>query len=189
VAQVEGDGGSEAGVYSAGFRVGGYGFRDTHGTDSDQWDDCRMNGLGVYAQRTMSRHLFAEAALDTYFAANPTQVEGAEPAMDRVSGIVSIAGGARIPFRWASPFVMLGTGVELTRVRMVGHDESSGAYAMGFFGVGVDVHPTPKLSLGAAIRVNTMKHFEHDDIVVDHAEAKSVYDLASQGQFFARYSF
>ena len=49
-----------------GARVGGYGFRrpgavDEHGHVA--WDDCRMNGLGVFVRRPLGR-LFAEAGAD-----------------------------------------------------------------------------------------------------------------------------
>ena len=44
--------GSLAGV-SVGARIGGYGFRRDEGDRRSAWDECRMNGLGVFATKAL----------------------------------------------------------------------------------------------------------------------------------------
>ena len=59
-------------VENMGVRVGGYGFREaTHasgeGKSGTGWQACRMNGLGVFANKGMGKNFFVEGGLDTYF--------------------------------------------------------------------------------------------------------------------------
>ena len=57
-----------------GARIGGYGFRRDGATAfTGKWDECRMNGVGVFAQKTVRGPLFAEAGLDTYFSMTERQ--------------------------------------------------------------------------------------------------------------------
>src|SRR5512143_2663995 len=97
---------------SVGFRVGGYGF---HRENDSNWNECRMNGAGVFAQRAVRGPLYVEAGLDAY------STIGGGPStdlpIDRQSALVSIAGGARAEVTsWLSGYVQLGAGVELARL-------------------------------------------------------------------------
>lgn len=170
-----------------GARIGGYGFRENTSGASD-WHDCRMNGLGVFVDKPLAGPWFVEGGLDTYFAAgvdghdHEHDASSAAP-MDRVSGLLTVAGGVRL-FREArvSPFVLAGAGVELTRVSLPGLGEESFVLPMGFFGVGADLR-LGRVSLGATLRVNLMGHFDHGAGVV---ALEPEPELAAQAQFHAR---
>lgn len=168
-----------------GARIGGYGFRE-HESGAGGWQDCRMNGVGVFVDRPLAGPWYLEGGLDTYFAAGEGghthgSVEAAP--MDRVSALLTVGGGARL-LRGArvSPFVIVGAGVELTRVSLPGAVEGSFVLPMGFFGVGADLR-LGRVSLGATIRVNAMGHFAHDAATV---ELTPEAELAAQAQFHAR---
>lgn len=181
--------------YSFGARAGGYGFRNTQHAGLGEWDDCRMDGAGVFAQRSFTRHLFAEAGFDLYSARDATPTDEMPAPMDRISGITTVAGGARVPWRWVSPYVQLGVGLEVTRVRMPEHGMDDRALVpMGFFGFGAELRATEHLSLGANVRTNVMKHYihggdghTHDAAEPDHSEMKGEFDAAAQGQLFLKY--
>jgi hypothetical protein len=55
---------AEVTPYSFGARVGGYGFRREEGDRRNAWDECRMNGLGVFGARQLAGPLFVAAGLD-----------------------------------------------------------------------------------------------------------------------------
>lgn len=160
--------------WGAGVRVGGYGFRDAEGG----WEDCRMDGVGVFAERRIGRHLFAEAGLDQYNAKADTV---AREQMDRTSTHVTVAAGLRAPHRWVSPYIQVGAGVELTSVTMDGHHEDR-TLPSGFFGIGADLRLTRHLRAGMNLRFHSMGHFDHHS---GHMEVEQT--PASQGQFFLRY--
>lgn len=179
------------GRFSFGARAGGFGFRNTEHSDAGKWDDCRMDGIGVFAQRSFTPHLFAEAAFDLYTAADATPTaEMPEPAMDRISGITTVAAGARMPWRWVQPYVQLGVGVEVTRVEMASHDAEDRAVSpMGFVGFGAEVRPTERFSIGAAARTNLIRHYEHGPMAADGEHEHSMdteYEAAAQGQLFVK---
>jgi hypothetical protein len=162
-----------------GARIGGYGFRRP-ATDGGRtaWDDCRMNGVGVFAQQGLPLGTFVELGLDAYFG-DDFGTPGAPPAMDRVSGLTTLAGGVRgWPGGVFSPYVQLGLGLELTRVVIDGRD---GNYALplGFFGIGGDVR-VGRFRLGASLRVHAMGKFE--------GALDPEPELASQAQFYAMMS-
>lgn len=181
---------AHSGRNAFGFRVGGFGFRNTEPGKEGQWDDCKMNGSGVYGQRAITEHVFAEAAFDLYQA----DLE-VHPGMDRVSAVASVAAGARMfPRARFSPYVQVGAGVEWTRLEM-GDLRQSGVYPMGFIGLGADVRITGKFHVGFAARTNVFAHFEHHDAPVaqsagEHAhEMTKEYDAAAQGQISLSYRF
>ena len=181
--------------YSFGVRAGGYGFRNTQHAELGEWDDCRMEGAGVFAQRTLTRHLFAEVGFDLYTAKEATAMPGAVGAMDRISGVTTVAGGARIPWRWVQPYAQLGVGLEVTRVEMPEHGlEDRAVVPMGFLGAGAELFATEHLSIGANVRTNLMKHYEHggdghahDGGEPAHIEMSGEFDAAAQGQLFLKY--
>lgn len=181
-------------VHAFGVRVGGYGFRAPEADAAHRWSDCRMNGLGLFAERRLSHHAFVEAGTDVYFAdttilADPQQAGG----MDRLSGLFTVAAGLRMaPGARLSGYAQIGAGVELTRVSMGGHDheamtgpamEESGVYPLGFVGFGADVRLTGRLRAGASLRTYLMAHFDHGTDSLDPEP-----EAANQGQFFLRYS-
>jgi hypothetical protein len=181
--------------YSFGVRAGGYGFRNTQHAELGEWDDCRMEGAGVFAQRSFTRHLFAEVGFDLYTAKDAIATDGMPGAMDRISGITTAAGGARIPWRWVQPYVQLGVGLEVTRVEMPEHGlDDRAVVPMGFLGVGAELFATEHLSIGGNIRTNVMKHYshggnghEHDAADPAHTEMTGEFDAAAQGQLFLKY--
>jgi hypothetical protein len=181
--------------YAFGVRAGGYGFRNTQHAELGEWDDCRMDGAGVFAQRTLTRHLFAEVGFDLYTAKEATAMPGAVGAMDRISGITTVAGGARIPWRWVQPYAQLGIGIEVTRVEMPAHGlEDRAVLPMGFLGFGAELFATEHLSIGANVRTNLMKHYEHgadghshEGGDPAHTEMSGELDAAAQGQLFLKY--
>ncbi|MSP15998.1 MAG: hypothetical protein EXR73_05200 [Myxococcales bacterium] len=180
---------------TVGARVGGYGFRQpaTETGGHTGWEDCRMNGLGLFAQANFLG-LFGEAGIDTYFAdAFPRSghahdaSDGAADAlaMDRSSTLVSAAVGVRM-FPWlpVSPYLQLGAGVELTRVSLPEAGlEDSRVLPLGFIGVGGDLKVGRRLRLGANLRVHVMGHFEHDGSTLEPEP-----ELAAQGQFYVSYT-
>jgi hypothetical protein len=183
-------------------RVGGYGFRNTHAESaSEKWNDCRMNGLGLFGQKHLTQHAFLEAGSDIYFSddmilgADSTE---AEP-MDRLSGLLSVSAGLRMyPASRVSAYAQVGVGVELTRVTMgaAAHEHTDPVPAsapaemtttrtlpMGFVGFGGDVRVGTRTRLGATFRTNVMAHFDHGATTLD-AEPEA----ANQVQFYLRYS-
>src|SRR6187402_3416747 len=54
-------------TYDLGVRIGGYGFkREGDDRPGEGWTECRMNGIGVFASRSLVGPLFVEAGLDMY---------------------------------------------------------------------------------------------------------------------------
>jgi hypothetical protein len=166
---------------AVGFRVGGYGFREP-GTDLG-WQDCRMNGVGLFAERSLVPLVSLEVGLDAYFAHGHDPVDeeshhDTHAAMDRVSTLVSAAGLVRpLPGARVSPYVEVGLGLELTRVA-VDTDEQSYVLPLAFFGLGGDLR-LGRARLGAVFRMHAMGHFDHA------AELSVEPELAAQLQFYA----
>jgi len=97
-------------TYSVGFRIGGYGFRREGDGSTDSWNQCRMNGLGVFANRAIRGPMFIEAGLDTYFSTH--QAAATDLPIDRQSALVSAAIGVRTSFApWLHGYLQLGGGV------------------------------------------------------------------------------
>lgn len=173
-----------------GARVGGYGFRDVGGDGRDQWRDCRMDGLGLFLERSLTEHLFVETAIDVYYASPDDDSH-----MDRVSGIASAAAGARVfPRSIVSPYVQLGAGLELTRVQLDGHPAERHAFPMFFVGLGAELRLGSHVRAGFNVRMNAMGHFDHThDAARAHAgdgahpELEREMEVAGQGQLFLAY--
>jgi hypothetical protein len=169
-----------------GARIGGYGFRRT--TDG-KWDDCRMNGLGVFGTLDFGKYFFGELGLDSYSA---VKTGGPDDGMDRISMLTSVAAGVRMfPDWYVTPYVELGTGLEWTRVKIDNGGSTTGTYPIGFFGVGADLNVVAHLKLGMVMRVLAMPHPNDpadDGIVYQHPAAPTMeYQPAAQGQFYLRY--
>ncbi len=174
-----------------GARVGGYGFREVTPAGETTWDDCRMDGSGLFAQRSLTRHAFVEAGLDLYQArGDEVMSEG----MDRMSTHATIAGGLRMfPGRLVSPYVQLGVGAEYTDVSMGDHGETR-LLPSGFFGLGAEVRVSRHLRFGMNLRVHMMGHFDHEEAAAaaatgdpDHTSMPVEAAPATQGQFFLSY--
>lgn len=182
-------------IDGVGARVGGYGFRETADVSvmteksTTGWQNCRMNGIGVFATRDLDRHFFLEGAFDTYFTDQfPTgeSTGNYDTPIDRVSGLMTVAGGARLfPDARVSPYVQLGVGAELTRVRLPALGlEDTAVLPMGFFGIGASLALGDRLHLGASFRVNAMGYYDDAQF---QTEMQPEVELATQGQFFAAY--
>jgi hypothetical protein len=169
--------------FGFGARIGGYGFRGEDG----KWTDCRMNGVGLFGTLDVTKHFFLELGVDSY-----QSVKDDAEHMDRVSMLTSTAVGLRMfPDFIITPYIQVGTGVEWTRVDVMGQ-RTSGVYPMGFLGVGSELNILRNLKAGAVLRFLGMahpNHEEHDhDIVYQHpTETKMEYQPSTQGQFYVRY--
>ena len=183
---------------SVGVRIGGYGFRrEGDSSQTNQWTECRMNGVGVFANRTVRGPLFVEAGLDAYSSIN--QPEAQDLPIDRQSALLSTAVGVRSNLvSWLSAYAQLGLGAELTRVAVPYGDSSITANKVmpdGFFGVGAELR-LGKTHFGAMMRTLVMGNFNYDPQRLQmtgqwaQPSADQVFDatpsLAAQGQFYVR---
>jgi hypothetical protein len=191
---------AEAATYSVGLRIGGYGFRRAEGdVGVSEWNECRMNGLGIFADRALRGPWFVEAGLDTYFSIG--QGEPTDLPIDRQSALVSLAGGVRTHLAtWLGVYGQLGAGVELARLSVpyagstIAADK---AMPEGFFGVGADIRIARDTYVGAAFRMLVMANFDYEPDQLKMSSqwvmpppASQIFsatpDLAAQGQFYLR---
>ena len=139
-----------------------------------------MNGVGLFAERSLVPFISLEVGLDAYFAHEHggAHDHDSHDAMDRVSTLLSAAGVVRpLPGARVSPYVQLGLGAELTRVT-IATDEESYVLPLAFFGFGGDLR-LGRARLGAVFRLHAMGHFDHA------AELSVEPELAAQVQFYA----
>jgi opacity protein-like surface antigen len=175
-----------------GARVGGYGFRAP--AEQGKWNQCRMNGLGVFGELDLHGPWFLEAGLDGYFSDDLGSVGpaagGAERwPIDRVSGLLTVAGGARLEtWRWFQPYVQLGVGMEWTRVRVAGMTplEDSALLPVAFLGLGGDLRVTDRLAVGASLRLHAMGLYSRTAGETPALSRET--ELASQAQFYAKFA-
>jgi len=189
--------------YDIGVRIGGYGFRREGDTSSANWNECRMNGIGLFATHGLTGPLFLEAGLDAYFSASfPIGGSAMDLPIDRTSGLASLAIGARTNLTpWLRAYVQLGGGLELTKVSVPYQNgpriRDDKAMPEGFFGVGMDIRIAQGTYLGASFRTLVMGNFNYDparlattDAWVAAPKADDVFaatpSLATQGQFYVR---
>jgi hypothetical protein len=187
-------------LYSFGARVGGYGFRREAGAPSNDWNECRMNGLGVFGQRALPGPLFVEAGVDTYFSIGHGQPS--DLPIDRESALVSVAAGVHTRFAsWLRGYAQLGTGLELARLAVPYGDTTireNKAMPEGFIGFGADIRLARGTYAGASLRVLAMGNFRYDPQRLQMAnqwvaapEPSDVFAaspaFASQGQFYLRH--
>ena len=189
-------------TWSVGARIGGYGFRREGNVDfTGKWDECRMNGVGVFVNRTVHGPILLEGGLDTYFSS--TDREPQDLQIDRSSALISAAAGVRLDFTsWLTGWVQLGAGAELTKLSVPYGDDAIRADKIlpeGFFGVGGDIKVTRAVHLGASIRTLVMGNFNYDPQRLNMSSqawtstptADQVFaatpSLAAQGQFYMRY--
>lgn len=181
-------------VENIGVRVGGYGFREaTTAANAEKngtgWQACRMNGIGVFASRPLSKNFFVEGGFDTYFTESfPTSeaMGNYDTPIDRSSALLTVAAGARfIPESRLSPYVQMGVGAELTQVSLPALGlEDNALLPMGFFGVGANLRVTDSTFVGASFRVNAMGYYDDAQF---QSELKPELELATQGQFYASF--
>jgi hypothetical protein len=188
---------------TVGARVGGYGFRNPDSVDTTSghvaWDECRMNGLGVFGRRGVGRW-FGEAGVDLYFS-EAFPLPAAEMAdgesIDRLSGLTTIAAGANvIETQHVIGYAQIGVGVELTQFRFQHGDDTLAtrrALPMGFVGVGGELRVGSRTSFGASLRAHIMGNFNAAyqanrdvwDPMTNHLEVAP--EAAAQGQFYVAY--
>lgn len=190
--------------YELGIRVGGLGFRrEGDNRPGEGWTECRMNGLGVFGGRSLTGPLFIEAGLDMYSSADgPLPAEPTDLPIDRTSGLVSAAIGARMNLTsWLRGYVQLGGGLELTRVSVPYGEErirDSKVMPEGFFGAGLDLKIMKGTYVGASFRTLVLGNFDYDANRLDPnmgwvapPPASDVFDaspdVAAQGQFYVRH--
>ena len=165
-------------------RVGGYGFHEST-PEGAKWSERRMNGLGLFAGTSLSRHLFAEIGLDFYEADADVDLAGE---VDRMSSHVTGAVGVRLfPRSLISPFIQLGIGAEITQVETLERPKETHLLPQGFVGVGAELVLGDHIRLGGNVRMHMMGH--PDGLVVP-AGKDAFFDAAAAGQaqLFARYA-
>jgi hypothetical protein len=193
---------AEPSTTDVGFRVGGYGFHREGDQSADSWTECRMNGVGVFASRDVRGPAFIEAGLDAYVSqAFPTPSPETDLPIDRMSGLVSVAAGARTQIgSRLRGYVQIGAGVELTKVSVPYGDGKTVRDAKvmpeGFFGVGLDLRVAKGTYVGASFRTLVMGNFDYDPARIEMESAwvapqpdvvfDASPDLANQGQFYIR---
>lgn len=190
--------------WDVGARIGGWGYRREGDPRAGAgWQAGRMNGVGVFGSRVLTRRLYLEAGLDLYASDNTVLGSpSTDVPADRVSGLTSVAIGARMPLtRWLRGFVQLGAGVEVTRVSVPYGDQrirDSRVFPDGFIGAGADLRIARGTYLGASFRMLVMGTFNYDKNRLDMSAGwvttptpDEVFDatagLAAQGQFFLRH--
>ncbi|MBP6632353.1 MAG: hypothetical protein KA297_23230 [Kofleriaceae bacterium] len=193
--------------YSFGGRIGGWGFHRSASAGADDrrndWDECRMNGVGVFAERVLRGPAYLQVGLDAYFSETFPMRPPPESDLpiNRVSGLLSVGAGLRTQLASRlTGHAELGVGVELTRVSVPygdTHIDDQLAIPEAFVGLGGDVRVGRGLYLGATLRVHAMGNFEYDPALLEMQPgwtsppaAEVVFDpsldVAAQGQFFIR---
>jgi len=188
--------------HSFGARVGGYGFRRDAGDSRSDWDECRMNGLGLFGERRFGKNLFVEGGLDFYFSESfPQRPNPDDLPIDRMSGLLTAAVGLRADGPWrTSGYAQLGAGLELTQVTVPYDDHTiSDQLAMpaAFIGIGGDIRVARGTYLGANLRAYAMGNFDYEPERLEMQpgwvappNADEVFDpspdAAAQGQFYLR---
>lgn len=170
---------AEASTYDLGVRIGGYGFR-REGEDG-AWDECRMNGFGVFASRAWRGPLYVETALDLYTSAEVDAASMDLP-IDRMSALFSVAAGTRTDLTaWLRGYVQVGGGLEVTRAAVPYGDRDTLRDTLvlpqGFFGVGLDLRIARRTYAGATLRALAMGNFTYQ---------RAALDFATQAQFYVR---
>jgi hypothetical protein len=199
---------SPSGTYAIGARIGGYGFRreaaamdrSVASPTPGAWDECRMNGFGIFGHRSLRGPLFLEAGLDMYGSIERS-AEGDLP-LDRTSGLVSAAVGVRTEVTsWLGGYIQLGGGVELTSVSVPYGDtriRDRKAMPEGFFGIGGDIRLGTATRVGANVRTLLMGNFDYEASRLDMdngwvaaPSSGEVFDaspdVAAQAQFYLRH--
>lgn len=175
-----------------GARIGGYGFREVNG-DQLSWEDCRMNGTGLFGTLDVGRHFFGEVSADLYHATAGPVAAG----MDRTSFHTLAAVGARlVPDFFISPYFQAGAGPEFTRIDLDGTTDRF-VVPQAFMGVGGELS-WKQFHFGASLRVFSMALPEHGHaveagVVHQHLEPQDAIEMrretAAQGLFSLRYTF
>lgn len=179
----------------AGARVGGYGFRDVDSDGQLRWDDCRMNGVGLFGTVDFGKYLFAELSVDYYHAVG----EVIDAGMNRQSAFLLAAGGVRLFPEWIiSPYLQAGAGPEWTKIEVASTSETH-VLPTAFLGVGGELDLWG-LKLGTHVRVFAMAEPVHGLAPGGHHRAPAYevdgsrsieleYEVAGQMQFFVRRAF
>ena len=174
--------------FGLGVRIGGHGFRHVR-NERLSWNDCRMDGSGLFATLDFTKHFFTELSVESYHATGKTASHG----MDRLSMYVLGAAGARfLPDFIVSPYIQAGIGPEWTRIEVGDHLKTT-VLAAPFFGVGGEIN-LGSFKLGSHLRAYAMgaPNHLHTDTDHDHGSGDAVkihYETAGQAQFFVRYEF
>ncbi len=167
-----------------GARVGGYGFRQLNEDGTlINWENCRMNGVGIFGGFDLGSKLYSELSMDMYHATAVPLSQGIDRLSFHTQGLL----GFRIPVTsWLLPHVHLGGGAEFTRVEIFGR-EDRGVKPVGFAGVGGEL-VLDKFRFGMTIRSNLMQlpeyqwNPERTDATVEYTS-----EMAGQMLFSIRY--
>lgn len=166
---------------SIGARVGGYGFR--HVTDNQLigWDNCRMNGVGVFGNLDFASDTYAELSVDLYHATAQPITQG----LDRLSlHTFGVLGYRMMPDALITPNVHIGGGMEWTKVEVFGNTDTRFA-PVGFVGAGGEIN-VREFHFGLAIRAHLMQLPEYQ--WNNATEVTYETEAAAQMIFTARYA-
>jgi hypothetical protein len=106
--------------------------------------------------------------------------------MDRASWTATGGVGVRMfPEFYVVPFIEAGGGVDWSRASAAG-TRASGAYALGFIGLGAELNVFRHVKGGASLRVLEMAK-PNDDTAVRGAPLPMEMAPATQGLFYLRY--
>ena len=181
---------------SLGARIGGYGFREVKDAKVN-WDDCRMDGFGLFGALDLTRNLYLETSFEMYHATGKSVALG----MDRTSFHTHLTGGARF-FRefLIVPSIHAGLGPEYTQIT-VGEAQRSMFLFNGFAGLGGELN-LGRVKLGTHARwlwsgLPEHGHLHAQGEVHQHLESGQGggdevvvnYQTGGQMQFWVRYVF
>ena len=186
---------------SLGARIGGYGFREV-AEGATAWNDCRMDGGGVFGQLDLGKHFYSELAFDFYQAHADVVSSG----MERLSFHSQASAGLRMfPEFWVVPTLHVGAGAEWTKVEMLESGaEMEDIFPVAFMGLGGELNLLDDLRVGAHVRMMVMSlplhgeggtHAHGVGSAYSHvqqglredAAIPTSYEAAGQAQFFIRY--
>lgn len=163
-----------------GGRVGGYGFRQVNEEGNLDFENCRMNGMGIFLTSEFGEHAYSELAVDFYHTIAEPQRNG----VDRLSVHTTLALGLKfLPHRFISPLVEVGGGVELTSAEVYGVRQDAIA-PIGFLGIGGELN-FGDLKAGMAIRTNAMQVPEYGWNESESLQWRT--EVAGQAIFWMRY--
>ncbi|MEZ4459949.1 MAG: hypothetical protein R3E66_09505 [bacterium] len=163
-----------------GARVGGYGFRQVNDEGNIDFENCRMDGTGLFFTSEFGEHIYTELAFDFYH----TTAEPTRNGIDRLSLHSTLAAGIKFfPGHFITPNVHFGAGAEFTKAELYGTKQNTIA-PVGFIGVGGELN-FGDLKAGMAIRSNAMQLPEYDWTTQNDVQWHT--EVAGQALFWVRY--
>ncbi len=163
-----------------GGRIGGYGFRQVNDEGNLDFENCRMNGTGIFVTSEFGKHGYTEFAVDFYH----TIAEPTRNGIDRLSVHTTAALGLKfLPDRLISPLIQFGGGAEFTSADVYGIHQAA-VLPVAFLGAGGELN-FGDLKAGMAIRTNAMQLPEYGWNESESLEWRT--EVSGQAIFWMRY--